>query len=410
MNRVVFKTYDEFLKHYEYYQTHECKKCHSVLEMNIEPVDIIVEDRLMHFIDLPLLKCIQCGTKYLCQYSKKMVGGCYKTMLDYEKFEGEFKSKEYRKRYNYCSDMDFIYDHRDYESIPGLCIDEEHSEEGFLTPVYFTKKSLIYFMHDPDYILDLHSETYGYLKYKYEWVVPFGINRNGKVVFWLGDLDSMDRQTLSILKPHNVESDHNLVDSEFYASQMCCTWSNPNKELCICYKKNELFDNIYKIYGLSLYHLKEEIKEQMDSFQKPIVFTEKSIEPSVNMLDKALIEGVNLDQFRELLAKINSKSKNEYKDLKSIKLYELLLKKDLSDVDENESQRVNQIISPLYLLHDLRIYFDHLLSIAERERIKNNIIQRMNLKDFNDIEAIYSQLIDGLLVLFEYLLVGSSVN
>jgi hypothetical protein len=83
----------------------------------------------------------------------------------------------------------------------------------------------------------LFSETYGYIRFKDEWDIPFGLNRRGNLVFWLGDLNETDDTYLSIIKPFNIESDHQLIDSEFYAAQMCCTWSQPNKELNIYYKK-----------------------------------------------------------------------------------------------------------------------------------------------------------------------------
>lgn len=306
--------------------------------------------------------------------------------------------------------MNFVYDHRDYESIPGLCHDDEHSTEGFLTPVFFSIKSLLYPMHDPDYNLNLALETYGHLSYKDEWIVSFGINRNNKVVFWLGDLAYMDNHTLEILKPHNVESDHQLVDSEFYAGQMCCIWSEPNRELKLCYKKFELFDNIESIHNLSLHHLTEESKEQMELFQKPIVFTEKSIEPAIEMLNKVLIEGVNLIEFRKLYEKIYPSPSKGYTEWKSIKLYQSLLENIISDDDNIDKDKIRNIMAPLYLLNDLRNYYDHLLPTEKREDIKKNIVNSLGLKDFKDIELIYNLMIDGLLVLFEYLLIGNSLD
>ena len=58
-------------------------------------------------------------------------------MIEQEQFVGEFVSKSYKKKFEYCKETDYKYDHKDYYNIPGLCYDEEHSTEGFLTPVYF---------------------------------------------------------------------------------------------------------------------------------------------------------------------------------------------------------------------------------------------------------------------------------
>ena len=96
------------------------------------------------------------------------------------------------------------------------------------------------------------------------------------------------------MKPHNIESDHKLIDSEFYMAQMCCIWSEPNKEIRICLQKEQLFKCKESNYGISLFHLDDEIRHQIETYQKPIVFTEKTIEPTINMLHKVLIEGVNI--------------------------------------------------------------------------------------------------------------------
>ena len=38
------------------------------------------------------------------------------------------------------------------------CYDEEHSTEGFLTPVYFDRKALIYFISVPDFCKWIFSQ------------------------------------------------------------------------------------------------------------------------------------------------------------------------------------------------------------------------------------------------------------
>ena len=62
--------------------------------------------------------------------------------------------------------------------------------------IIFDRKALIYFISVPDFEVDIFSETYGYIGkkdlegiYQYDWSAPFGFNSNGKLVFWLGDLN-----------------------------------------------------------------------------------------------------------------------------------------------------------------------------------------------------------------------------
>ena len=101
--------------------------------------------------------------------------------------------KATKRNLNIVKKQDYKYDHKDYYNIPGLCYDEEHSTEGFLTPVYFDRKALIYFISVPDFEVDIFSETYGHIGkkdpqgvYIYDWDVPFGFNSNWKVSILVG--------------------------------------------------------------------------------------------------------------------------------------------------------------------------------------------------------------------------------
>ncbi len=223
------------------------------------------------------------------------------------------------------------------------------------------------------------------------------------MIFWLGDLNLMDITSLEIMKPHNVDSDHKLIDSEFYAAQLCCIWSEPNKELKACYKKQELFDLILKKYGINLFHLEDEIEQQMRDFDKPVIFTKKSIEAAINMLHKVLIEGVNIKSFRELYVQLYEHPEKGYKEWKSIKFYHKLLEKIISDQD-----KVKEIIAPLYLINDLRQYYDHLLPKDKKEYIEANVKTSLGIDSFENIDLVYDGLINKLNILFQYLVIEYS--
>ena len=60
------------------------------------------------------------------EYSKEMIDGGYRTMVKQNQFVGEFVSKNYRKKFEYCQEIDYQYDHNDYYNIPrSLLYDEE---------------------------------------------------------------------------------------------------------------------------------------------------------------------------------------------------------------------------------------------------------------------------------------------
>ena len=64
---------------------------------------------------------------------------------------------------------------------------------------------------------------------------------------------------------------------------------------------------------------------------------------------------------------------------------------------------VEKLISPLYILHDYRIYLDHLLSMEKQESTKAHIVATLDVQNFGEQEAIYTEEIDRLNKLFQYL-------
>lgn len=68
---------------------------------------------------------------------------------------------------------------------------------------------------------------------------------------------------------------------------------------------------------------------------------------------------------------------------------------------------IRNIIAPMYLLHDLRIYFDHLLPEDKQNEKRENIVKTLEVKSFEHLEEIYMLLIDKLDKLFQYLVICS---
>ena len=119
----------------------------------------------MCFQQLLVLRCSGCGKTYLPEHSKSMVDGAYRMLRkNYQNYGNFLRKAGYQERFDYCETQNFIYDYRDYYNIPGLCYNEEHSRKWFLTPVYFKKEALVYFLAIPAYVVDIFSESYGYLK------------------------------------------------------------------------------------------------------------------------------------------------------------------------------------------------------------------------------------------------------
>lgn len=227
--------------------------CGGFNEMTLEALSVSVERFSLKLAVVPMLKCTICAQKHLPEFTKKLLFEGYRELRRRGNLSVECMPYGYQKRYQYAEAANYLYDHWDYESIPGLQFDDEHDIEGFLTPVYFDKKALVAFVNLPEYEVNLFSETYGTLSlltqddsgYQYDWSIPFGLNSNGRLVFWLGDLNDIDDEVSThLLKAFNVPSDHQLTNSEFYQAQMCCTFSNPIVEQQILLNRKSFINNV----------------------------------------------------------------------------------------------------------------------------------------------------------------------
>ena len=243
--------------------------------------------------------------------------------------------------------------------------------------------------------------------YQYDWSVPFGFNSNGKLVFWLGDLNYMDAQSQAILKGFNVDSDHLIIDSEFFQAQMNCMFSRLIKEKQILMNKDNFILNVKKKYNIDLTHLEKECSSQTENIGRPLVFTEQSISGVINAFDKVLVEGFDVGQLRELYKTLYTESERDaqYERWQSIRLIKEILLKWCEKLEDTID--VETLVSPLYILHDYRIYLDHLLSEEKQENTKMYIVETLGVQNFEEQEAIYFEEIERLDKLFQYLVLLS---
>jgi len=169
-------------------------------------------------------------------------------------------------RYSYAEKYNFIYSHIDYEYIPGLV---RPWDEGFLTPVFFNIAVLNKYSQHPEYKLELFSETYGTIWKEDEWYISFGINRNKRVIMWLGDIDKLPENEKYYLRSENVESDHE-IHSEFYDAQIEVQFSNPSVQSTVFHKRKKLNDIVEKKYRFDLYILEGEVSEILGNLDRPV--------------------------------------------------------------------------------------------------------------------------------------------
>lgn len=380
----------------------ECN-CGEYLEMHIDKVSIRIGKCKIEIYECPVMLCEGCGNVQLCPSIPQVAYDAYSEMQKSGKTYCAMKIRS-DDRFSYAEEANFKYDSRDL-SVPGLGVDfDETNPKGFSCPVYFDRKVLNLFFLDEEYELDFFSETYGTIAklgkdgWDYEWSIAFGVNKNNRVIIFLGDLAQIEKDDRAIywLKSYNIESDHCIVHTEFYQAQLNCVFSDPIKEKRIISLRNSFFKKMEKKYGVKLFHLEEEVEAKGNSIEKPINYSKREIEENIITLDGVLNEGINCDELRKLYMQLVNPVPKNIKDLKTRKLLQAIIAVSAGDA-------AKQIIAPLFYLNDLRVCFAHLISQSEIEKYQNAIVAAFGLSSFEEYRKLYDTLIDKLYYLYTYL-------
>lgn len=157
-------------------------------------------------------------TRAVCiieNYVKEAIGNGHKETLinQFNRFN--------RGKFQMAKDTKFKYSPVEHFFIP--CLIRNIPSDGYLTPVYFNKNVLIKFEHAEGYQLDRWTATAGSIKKIDEYEIPYGINRSGSVIMWLGDIVKLTSCDLMYLYSENIEPQYDL-HSDFYRNQILNEW------------------------------------------------------------------------------------------------------------------------------------------------------------------------------------------
>ncbi|RZM78011.1 hypothetical protein [Leptolyngbya iicbica] len=379
---------------FEKTQTHYCEICDGWLDFCFDRHLIVFEGINIYLSDIPLLRCDNCSTYYFPEKTKAVILTVSEQAKEQAKPVVRLSPRQDFKRHFNYGKVEFLYDHRDYENIPGL---QRPWDDGFLTPVFFNLAVLNKYSQHPDYRLDLFSKTYGSIENKDDFNISFGINRNRKVIMWLGDIDKLPLNEQHYLRSENVYSDHDLC-SEFYESQIEVQFSNPSPENALFHVRSEVVKACLRERKGYLHTLEGEISKVIENLDRPVFWQEKHVGPVIEALNRVMIESLDArflkSELKDLL------SKNELKSLRSLKLLEKWLENIL------QTPRFSEVALPFYVLYDFRILSSHLTSESKRQQTIKNINKRLNLPEENkDYELIYDELISRLRESYEIMLV-----
>ncbi|MGB5711788.1 MAG: hypothetical protein WBM44_12875, partial [Waterburya sp.] len=280
----------------------------------------------------------------------------------------------------------FIYDSDDYNYIPGL---KRPWDEGFLTPVFFNKDVLLKYDASPTYRLNFASTTYGTIRRDDDFSMPFGLNKNGKIVMWLGDIARLPISEQYYLRSENVASDHS-IGSEFYDSQIECFFTDISKkdELFKC--RSLFLESCFKRFGEKIAHLDEEVFDISVSFNAPLIDTDKERRHVADTLNKIYLESFD----NKLLGSVLTSLGGDPKSLGSLKRLQKVLELATSSADSAE---ISSLMSPFYVLYDLRVAYSHLGSKEGSEEKLCFVKERLNLSKEAGLLEIYDSLVNNLI-------------
>lgn len=369
-------------------QTHWCQSCGNWLEFCFDPHKVTIDDVDVEILDMPVLRCDKCSVYYLPDKTEWAVRCTVKKAREQGQSAGILSLDcSHTKRYNLCPDVAFLYDHVDYEYIPGLW---RSSSDGFLTPVFFNLAVLNKYSQHPSYHLDLFSRTYGSIEKPSEFHMAFGINRSKQVVMWLGDIDKeIPVSEQHYLRSENVESDHD-IHSEFYEAQIEVKFSEPSPETALFHLRAQVNETCRRKRGAALHVLSGEVDEVLSNLNRPVFWTEAHVAPVINALNCVFVESLNDGYLKEQLLSVCTKG--DLKGLRSMKLLEKWLGAVLRVQDPGK------IACPFYVLYDFRVVTSHLIPDDKMSSELEFINRRLGIDPKNTkLETIYDKLFGQLI-------------
>lgn len=226
---------------------------------------------------------------------------------------------------------------------------ERVTPDGYLTPVYFNKQVLIRYLYDSRFYCDFASETYGTIGGE-DFDIAFGINKNGSVLMWLGDImERIPQREQFYLLVENKEPEGDAA-SEFYDAQVNTVFTEPPLEIRTLNQLEKLNSSFEVKYGCFLYK-ERSIEERIDEarrYKRILMNDTDDFKRFLTELNEIINESTNNTALRQLLDKNGVEFE---KGSKGNKLLEKVYCAILGD-DENS-------IAPFFYLYELRLWATH---------------------------------------------------
>ncbi len=335
----------------------------------------------IHIENLPFLRCEKCNIDYLPEDSRFAIIYIHEQAIKHKENHANVNRRKTNQNFGY-TDVPFLYDSDDYKYIPGL--QRPHSE-GFLTPVFFNREVLVKYDASPVYRLSFASRTYGEIRRGDDYSISFGINKNGKVLMWLGDIATLPEREQYYLRSENVESDHS-IGCEFYDGQIECIFTDRTPEDKLFQFRSNFIESCFKKFGVKIAHIDKEVLKIALEFNPPVVDSEKERRHIADALNKIYIESFDVGALGDVLETLGESPKN----LGSLKRLQRILELTFPD------REISTVMAPLFVLYDLRVSYSHLGSDPGTDKKLQSIQERLNLSGRFSFFTVYKKIVQEL--------------
>jgi hypothetical protein len=241
-----------------------------------------------------------------------------------------------------------------------------------LTPVYFNKQVLTRYLYDSRFSCGFVSETYGSIDGP-EFYISFGINGQGAVILWLGDLEKLPLNERYYWLSENREPENDAA-SEFYDAQIECVFTEPPAVIRCLNELGKFNAQFHQKYSVHLYRDRsiEERIEDTRRYGRLLLNNVDDFKRFVSEFNEIINENTNNAEIRRLL----SERGIPFRDgLKGNKLLELVYENVLADREN--------LVAPFFHLYDLRLWADHSMGDENLEFVAKAL--RTESKDYKGI-------------------------
>lgn len=375
------------------YHSLQCPNCHGAFLLTLEQSHQLINQVSLELIDCPTLRCPDCGYYTLPDRIRSSLNRETARAAEQSKTEGTVRFQNQNRRFNFCQSVEFIYDYRDYLYLPGL-----FRGDGFLTPVFFHAHVLHKYRNTPGYRVEMPSDSYGTVYFRDGGYLPFGVNRRGEVIAWLGDIDGLPLTEQHYLRSENIESSHDIA-SEFYDGQIDVIFTELSKEQQLFSSRAEFIRSTKTSTGADTALLDAEATAILGHFSSPLDEGRRSISEAFLDLRKVCIETISREAFARDLARRGIIFDRKWGSLKILQCWaEKVLGRDDSP----------QMLSPLFVLDDLRKLEAHLVGSSTSREILETACKRLGIKPDSNLRTIYDTLIIRLHAMYEQLVDATS--